>query len=498
MLRWVDWHTTILFGAEKWKTISLISPELLNHYLKYVSPTSEDVWRVAYGLGRSLGHVNNLHGHEALIIKLLSAASVPELSGNSLTYALMVLRDFASNLQARGRLVEAEGIFRHNIDCADCRKPLKLSSDNPYDYTEDRVYLVACLYSQGRRKEARDLFRVFKTQSDFNNDPATKDLLIEVPRVRRQRHRACLNTYSQALEIRKSGCEQYSIASSVAQLEYALNLYGCLENRLHEYGDPMFDIDANGIAFARSSKVLHLLDYTVVYLAFHDRSGKCDDLWARKDQGVLGQYFTWCECRRHRRRSGSLNPVELIERQFLRMSSNKCGKVISNKRQLSITKWLRHTLGDAEHSHDRDGLSGKELEALERRVIQEPDNKRACPEVDHCLSKFTPCKKGLDTTDFLTDKDPVELDPETGDLIWVPFFLQECDHELDLEHVAITNATTIPEIRITGAAGESPTPQSRCFNKRSVQMRITSYFSKLNEHFVGHPVSTELEEVQEE
>jgi hypothetical protein len=496
MLRWVDWHTTILFGAEKWKAISLIAPDLLNHYLVYLPPAAEETWRVAYALGRSLGHVNDVHSHEALVVRLLSAVNITELYGNSLTYSLMVLRDFASSLQARGRLVEAEGIYRHNIDAATCRKPHKLGSDAPYDFTEDRVYLVACLYSQGRRKESRDLLRVFEQQPEFNEDPKTKEHLGAVPRVRRQRDRACLKDYREALQNREAGCEQ-SFMNCSKQMKYALIRYGCLENRLHEYGDPVFDIDATGIAVAKNSKVLHLLDYTVVYLAFHDRSGKCDDIWSPKDQTVLGQYFKWCDCRRHRRRSASLNPVELIGGKFLRRGSDESVKVISKKTQLLITKWLRRAPGGAKHDYNREGISGQESEVLETNTMQELVDGKTCPDINHCLTGLSAFEEQKNTSEFFNDTDPIELDSETGELIWVPFFLQECDHELDSVHVAVANATTIPEIRITGALGESASCQTR-FRKQNVQMSITAYFLKLKEGFVGYPLFDALEKLQEE
>lgn len=260
----------------------------------------------------------------------------------------------------------------------------------------------------------------------------------------------------------------------------------------------MFDIDATGIAFARCSRVLHLLDCAVVYLAFLDRSGKCDDLWSPKDQVVLGQYFTWCECRRHRRRSGSLNPVELTQGQFLRKSSDDHVKIKSNKRQLSITRWLRRTIGGAGHKYNGKNLPERESEALEENTTQNSTKGQSCPDADHCLSKFAVSKQQPNTFEFLTGKNSVELDPDTGGLTWVPFFLQEGDHELDLEQVAIANAIEIPVIRVTGTAGESAGPEVRPVSTASVQMRIPTYLPKLKERFLGYRVSPSLENVEEE
>jgi hypothetical protein len=498
MLRWVDWHTTVLKCVSKWNAASLILPDLLDHYLNFVPPTSEEVWRAACGLGRTLAHRQNVYGHEALIIKVLSAANVTEIHGHSLTYCLMMLRDFASVLQARGRLVEAEGIHRHNIEIATCKKPPELGDDGTYDYTKDRILLVACLYSQGRRKEARALLEVFKKQQGFHDDPTANENLTAVLHECHQADQTCLDTYREALEIIRAGHEQFLTNFSVTQIERALHRYGCLEDRLHEYGDPMFDIDATGIAFARSSKVLHLLDYTVVYLAFLDRTGKCDDLWSPKDQVVLGQYFTWCECRRHRRRSGSLNPVELVKGQFLRKSSDDHVKIKTNKRQLSITGWLRRTTGGAGHKYNGENLPERESEALEKNATQKPVKGKSCPDADHCLSKFAASKQQPNTLEFFTGKNPFQLDPETGDCTWIPFFLQEGDHELDLEHVAIANAIKIPVIRITGTAGESAGPAIQHVSMASVQMRITSYFPKLKERFLDYRASPPLEKIQEE
>ena len=162
MLRWVEWHTTILRRAGKWRAASLILPGLLDHYLLSVPLTSEEVWSAAYGLARSLSCAQD---HEALIVKMLLTANVSELHGHSLTYCLIMLHDFATVLQTRGRLVEAEGIYRHNIDVATYRKPPELGKYGLYDYSMDRIFLVACVYGQGRRKEARALAQIVQNSA---------------------------------------------------------------------------------------------------------------------------------------------------------------------------------------------------------------------------------------------------------------------------------------------------------------------------------------------
>ena len=486
MLRWVDWHTLILIRAGKFKAAAMFLPNLIDEYLSSIPPTAQETWRAAYSLSKTHPSISD---HEALAIKMLSAAKVDQLRGNSLTYCLMILHDLACHLQSRGRLIEAEAIFRHNIDVAAYRNPPDLGDGEPYDYSQDRLKLLLCLYEQGRRSEARAMRRLFKT--DYGDD-------MTLLRERFDDYWEFLQAYREALQLRMAGEDEKLLSCCSRQLEHGIYRYGCLENRLHEYGDPMYDIDHTGVGMARKSQVLHLLEYDLVHLGFFDRYGKSDDIWAPEGQRVLGEYFSFCECRRHRKRSGSLNPVDLIEGHFLREITKKETKIKLNTTQPSIIKWLRNLRHAKSHDYTGEPLSEQEIKAFVAKRPNSPDPDHHCRSPNHCVSTYVSSRQIHWNSNYWTGTDMVHLTDETGEVTWKPFFLQFKNHELDLEQLAVPNALNIPYIRITGADGEPAGPKMKDVSKEKLQMEIPSYFMKARDSFAGHPILPKLDRIKEE
>lgn len=489
MLRWVDWHATILNRAGKFKAASKILPQLLDQYLSTFGPAAEEAWRVANGLGKT---DLSMKKHEELVVRMLTSvfAEDQDLCDNSVTYCLMMLHEFGCRLFSRGRLVEAEGVFRHNINTASARQPPDLGSGGVYDYSKDRLMLVDCLYEQGKRTEARNMRRIFKMEQGFD------DNMGEFLRTRWHEHRAARRAYYEALRVTRTKRAEEVLTCSVVSLQNALRRYGCLEDRTHPFSGPKLDIDGTGVGMARKSQVLHLLDYDFVYLTFSNRLGTREILWVPEGQTVIGQYFKFCECRRYRKRSSSLNPVDLAEGNLLRQTAGLDLKPGLHKIQSSITKWLRHGRYDDPHQYMGERLSQGEVEALAEKATGSPQSHSSCADSDHCLSKFTWPKKTYKPPESWTGPDVVCFS-ETGELTWEPFFLQQGNHEYDTNQFAVPDAVHIPAIRITGADG-APAGVEIHNRREKWQMKITSYFSKLTEKFWDHPIDPKLKKITEE
>jgi hypothetical protein len=151
-----------------------------------------------------------------------------------------------------------------------------------------------------------------------------------------------------ALEAERSGSTMEFKASldindTLSDLRRAVKCWGSVKKRIEQHRDFESDVDLYQIRRARNSRLLHLLEFELIYLAFVYRpTGNSPDnhglyLWADPRQGALGQYWQLCDCKRRRKRSRSINEMS----SFTYVSREELPR--PKLKQRLITEWVART-----------------------------------------------------------------------------------------------------------------------------------------------------------
>ncbi|KAJ9608345.1 hypothetical protein H2200_007333 [Cladophialophora chaetospira] len=312
-LHWVEKHMLNLIGFSKFKGAILLGRQLLERARDLTPVLGQSVSRLTYRVVFCLCALDKVDEAEAAVVDLLEMPA-PEKDMDEVTksYLLHTLHELAVTMQRVGRTVEAEGLFRLNIRYATMYDIKTLSGNEKYDTWRDFVQLVMCLIEQGKVHEARE------STEDYQSEDADPEFLQTTIRNTITAYDFIKDLYARAIEAEKAGTTpEFRAALDVdgyrASLKRAIQLFGSVKRRVRSGRDFESDIDLHHISRARKSRLLHLLEFRLVYLSWVATKDASLDpnmneyLWANRRQSVLGQYWKVCECRRHSHRELELH-----------------------------------------------------------------------------------------------------------------------------------------------------------------------------------------------
>ena len=348
MIGWVDKHASLLVGLQKYRGALLFLPKLFDIWTELVPYGSTIVWRIANSLVFCYANIDKVAEAEKVAIRMLEMSPIDETHGDSLFYALYLLHELGVLYLRHGRNVEAEGIFRFNLRTVKKRdiKPLFAVNGNkvPADWW---AQLVVVLNTQGRPDEAR------KVRDEYQDEKHDENFMDKFLSEGQKKYALSRDLYQRAMWAEEAGMlkewktllRESSEAKERSAYRRAIKQFSTVTRRVRDNLPIEHEIDFHLCARARKSRVLHLLNRNLIYMSFtgkflpkpdEDDEETDHDDWLPPHQHLVTEYFHFCDCRRHRKRSGSINPVEFIDKRFSRQSATEEDKPKKLK-QLHIT-----------------------------------------------------------------------------------------------------------------------------------------------------------------
>ncbi|KIW24602.1 uncharacterized protein PV07_10306 [Cladophialophora immunda] len=350
LLTWVEKHMLNLMNMKKYKGALLFGTRLLERAYELKPLLGGSVCRLTYRVVYCQCMLDMADDAERAVCRLLELPSHHQ-HGDDTTraYLLFTLYELAVVLQRHGRTVEAEGLYRYNIQSSKLYDVKNLGGTERYDSWRDYVQLIMCLIEQGKVMEAR------KLKEEYEDENPDKEFANSIIQNSWAAYRHSRDLYTRAVEAEISGTAlefkaSLDLAETRQDLKRAVKWFGSPRRRVERGKDFESDVDLHHIGRARESRLLHLLDFPLIYLAFVDRrseasaddAGITEFLWANLRQSVLGQYWKWCDCRRKRRRSQSIHE---LDGYVVKANCESEASQLKKLRQRPITDWVIRTPG---------------------------------------------------------------------------------------------------------------------------------------------------------
>ena len=343
-LHWIENHMICLMYLGKYKGALLFGRPLLKRAQQLTPNFGISLCRMTYRVILCLSAVGKLDEAEEAVCYLLARSDYKRVEDETLSHLLVVLHALGQLLQMHGRTVEAEGVYRYILRGAKQWNVQSIGNPSRYDVTGAWTRLVMCLMEQGKFAEARAI-------RDKYEDEADRDRISRLIVRARAAYKYMTEVYQKRLEAERTGyllefealIDLYGLGP---ELDEAITMFGDPKQRIEEDRDFESDIDIHKIGRARKSKVLQLLRYPMIYQSFVHLSSMrleldygYEDLWSNREQTLLGQYWSFCECKRKRQRSASacldvLVVSSLLKRRDAEASSSKSLK------QKSLDDWV--------------------------------------------------------------------------------------------------------------------------------------------------------------
>jgi len=481
MLRWVEKHATILISMNKFKGALVFATRLLDRWMDLLPNGGPAVWRWACRVVECYCALDKVTEAEMTVCRVLKSSPIGKIEGECLTCALRMLHDLGELLKRNGRTVEAEGLFRFNLQTAKRRDVKDFDGTSPYQTTGDWLQLVICLLEQGKADEAWKVRNKYQSEEDDEN--LVNDLVWDAMNT----YKYTRDLYEETLDAERQGTavEWKAIMDPIRDrpaLKRAVKMFGNPRRRIKDGRDFASDVDIHNIGLARRSRILQLLDYNLVYLSFaNGHAGEGDpeaeeELWCDTTQTVLGEFWSWCECRRKRTRSKSLNPVDLINKKCAAADDVDDHPQRPMKQKL-ITDWIKRLPKPVSSGEGcrpdcpciaANKAGREESETFELRLYLWKDDS----EENHWRPKHRPrYRKPTPNRIPLPQHEIFTLLPE-GDWWWMQS--EFAKGESEEENYIIPHAADIPGVMITPPEGETELFPLQKYRQAS----ITKYFEK--------------------
>ncbi|OAP58416.1 hypothetical protein AYL99_07506 [Fonsecaea erecta] len=463
-LNWVEKHMLNLMNMGKYQGALVFGTRLLDRTYELSPLLGSSICCLTYRVVRCQCMLDMVDDAERTVCRLLELPSHDEyINDTTRAYLLYTLYELAVALQRDGRVVEAEGLYRFNIRFSKLNDVKNLSGTEPYDSWRDYVQLIMCFIEQGKLLEAR------KLKEDYECENPDNRLTHRIIENSWTAYRHSRELYVRAVQAEKSGTSlefkaSVDLAETRAALKRAVKWFGSPKHRVESGKDFESDIDLHHVNRARNSRLLQLLNFPLIYFAFVDtRSSTATAdtetleffLWADLRQSVLGQYWKWCDCRRKRRRSQS---IDESDHYVVKPKRDDDGPPLKKLTQKSITDWVIRMPAASKAIPANCGPCCPCIEA----------NKRGLLETSALASKLylweepTPKKRPSKTKPRFRNSKPNRSPiPETELFMLVRpntwFWIQSefADGEAEGENYIIPGAVEIPAIAITPPEGQT-------------------------------------------
>ncbi|KIX93447.1 uncharacterized protein Z520_10866 [Fonsecaea multimorphosa CBS 102226] len=463
LLSWVEKHMMNLMNMRKYKGALLFGTRLLERAYELSPILGNSVCCLTYRVVYCQCMLDMADDAEKTVCRLLELPSHDNYGDDTTrAYLLYTLNELAILLQRNGRAVEAEGLYRFNIQTSKLYDVKNLSGTETYDSWRDYGQLHMCLIEQGKVLEARKLkeeYELGNPDKEFR-DSAMQNNLTAL--------RYSRELYVRALEAEKSGTTlEFKAALDLAEtrpaFKRAVKWFGSPKRRVERGRDFESDVDLHHIGRARNSRLLQLLKFPLVYLAFidgrprtsADNTDNTEFLWASLRQSVLGQYWQWCDCRRKRQRSQS---VHEWDRYTVRPTCDSEGSQLKKLKQKLITGWVIRTPATtkavaADCSADCPCVEANKRGLLETCALEsklwlweEPTLKKRPSKIPARFRNTKPNRSPIPENEYFT-----LVRPNT----WFWIQSEFANGEIEGENYIIPRAVEIPGIAITPPEGQT-------------------------------------------
>ncbi|KIW78666.1 hypothetical protein Z517_08504 [Fonsecaea pedrosoi CBS 271.37] len=478
-LYWVEKHMLDLMTMRKYKGALLFGTRLLERAYDLTPVLGASVCRLTYRIVYCQCMLDMADDAERAVCRLLELPSHDTYGDDTNgAYLLYMLYELAVVLQRSGRAVEAEGLYRFNIQTSKLYDIKDLGGTEKYDSWRDHIQLIMCLIEQGKVWEA------LKLKEEYEHENPGREFSNSVIQNSWAACRQSKELYIRAVEAEKAGTSlEFKASLDLAErrpaLKRAVRWFGSPKHRVEGDKDFESDIDLHDIGRARKSRLLHLLDFPLVYLAFRRSRASVDNtnnefLWANVRQSVLGQYWKYCDCKRKRRRSQS---VQGLDGFMAKLKYDNEDSKPRNLKQKLITDWVIRTPGESKPISAGCGPSCPCIEANKRGLVETSALESKLYLWEEPTSKKRSSKDRPRYRNRKPNRSPVSEDelfilipPNT--LLWIQS--EFANGESEGENYIIPRATEIPGITITPPEGEIDLMSLTT----STQERVTKYYQR--------------------
>ena len=500
MVGWLDKHAKILVELQKFRGALLFLPKLFDIWSELATAGSMVLWRLANSLVLCYANIDKVVEAEKIAIRILEFSPIQEAHGDALYFGLHMLQELGVLYLNHGRNVEAEGVFRFILRCMKTREVRRLLDGNGGKVIADWwAQLVVALVRQDRYDEARAVRDEYQdprsdeppTDKIYHNEAFMNKFLSEG----QKRLDLSKEVYQRGIWAEEDGMHrewkmllrETDDVKERSAYRRAVKQFGSVARRVRERNLVEIDVDIHLVSKARKSKLLHLLDRNLIHMAFDSKKEPgegepAEEVWLLPKQHLVDEYINFHEqdCTIFRRRTASINPVEMIEKRFTRIADYQETKP-KELQQMEIDDYFFTIVEHPPHLDCQElcpcrdaSLRGEaEFAELEYHLWDIDDSLRSNGSGGGSSARY-PTSQTLVPTSALLPDEVFIRDDEKGYWRWM-------QSELALgegpdENYIVPHSLDIPILTITPADGEEELTKVK--NEEEVQPKITKYFSK--------------------